>query len=147
MPVRSTTDRDRRLGKDSEPAAPPIVIDVVSRESGKVAMAEVASALARNHDRSSKHANPAEDFSLSIRELKSLMESTLMHWAFYALSADHLRSKVKPASRHRISCLYTIPLPINNRKLCSSCLASPLGISASRNTSKHEDRCVVYCRS
>ncbi len=79
IPVRSTADRHRHLGKDSEPAAPPLVIDVVSRESGKVAMAEVASALARNHDRSSSHANPAEDFKLSIRELKSLMESMLMH--------------------------------------------------------------------
>ncbi len=74
MPVRSTADGHRRLGKDSESTASPFVVDVVSRESGKVAMAEVASALARNHDRSSSHANPAEDFKLSIRELKSLME-------------------------------------------------------------------------
>ncbi|KAI0815043.1 hypothetical protein BC629DRAFT_1468908 [Irpex lacteus] len=72
--VRGVVKR-RTSRKDSESTASPFVVDVVSRESGKVAMAEVASALARNHDRSSSHANPAEDFKLSIRELKSLMES------------------------------------------------------------------------
>ena len=51
-------------------------MDIISYESGKTAIAEVANALARNYGRDSTHTKP-EEFTLSLNELKSLVESKL----------------------------------------------------------------------
>ncbi|KAI0695166.1 hypothetical protein BC835DRAFT_1347882 [Cytidiella melzeri] len=59
--------------KNSDTTNSSFTIHVISRESGKTALAEVANSLARQHSRNSLQTKP-EDFRLSINELSSLVE-------------------------------------------------------------------------
>ncbi|KAI0094825.1 hypothetical protein BDY19DRAFT_44932 [Irpex rosettiformis] len=70
---RGTVKR-RVSRKDSDSVIPPTTIDIVSYESGKTAIAEVANALVRNYDRNSSRTK-LEEFTLSVNELQSLVES------------------------------------------------------------------------
>ena len=113
-------------------------MDIISYESGKTAIAEVANALARNYGRDSTHTKP-EEFTLSLNELKQLVESKSGIAQTTPNCSLTVHVEAKTASRRLNSWLYTTSLPLHNPKLCLSCLDFLPGISVLQNSSKHHN--------